>query len=170
MIAVAPSQAMPAPIAVPVQPPQAATGAQAGSKSPLLVIAVIVSLVFAVCLAAGFFFFVRPQGSTDDARESADAETSQKDKPTPPSTAGRTAARTDPTTTTSSSPIPPVPNSKYRLLLKDGKYPFCVTSALKYAYPVHTDDNGMKVCSGTPDGPIPIDGLKKYDPSEFQWK
>jgi succinate dehydrogenase/fumarate reductase-like Fe-S protein len=54
--------------------------------------------------------------------------------------------------------------------LKDSKYPFCVTSALKHAYPVRTDDDGVKVCNGTPEGPIPIDSLKKYDPSEPQWK
>jgi hypothetical protein len=148
-----------------------------------LVIAVIVSLVVAVGLAA-IFFVVRSQNSTEDARKSADAETSQKDKAsdssrtiakssdtsTPSSTAGLTAARTVPTTTTPSSTSPPVPNGKYRLLLKDGKYPFCVTSALKRAYPVRTDGDGVKVCNGTPEGPIPIDSLKKYDPSEFQWK
>jgi hypothetical protein len=183
MAAIAPSQAMQAPIAIHVRPQYAATGAQAGSKSPFLVIAVIVSLVVAVGLAA-IFFVVRSQNSTEDARKSADAETSQKDKAsdssrtiakssdtsTPSSTGGLTAARTVPTTTTRSSTIPPVPNGKYRLLLKDGKYPFCVTSALKRAYPVRTDDDGVKVCNGTPEGPIPIDSLKKYDPSEFQWK
>lgn len=184
MAAIAPSQAMQAPIAIPVRPQHAATGARAGSswKSPFLVAAVIVSLVVAVGLAA-IFFVVRSQNSTKDDRKSADAETSQKDKAsdgsrtiakssntsTPSSTAGLTAARTAPTTTPSST-SPPVPNGKYRLLLKDGKYPFCVTSALRHAYPVRTDDDGVKVCNGTPEGPIPIDNLKKYDPSEFQWK
>jgi eukaryotic-like serine/threonine-protein kinase len=188
MAAIAPSQAMQASITIPVRPQYAAPGAQAGSKSPFLVIAVIVSLVVAVGLAA-IFFVVRPQNFTEDARKSADAATSQKsqkDKPSdssrtiakssntsmPSSTAGLTAARTAPTTlsTTPPSASPPVPNGKYRLLLKDGKYPFCVTSALKHAYPVRTDDDGVKVCNGTPEGPIPIDSLKKYDPSEFQWK
>jgi hypothetical protein len=64
----------------------------------------------------------------------------------------------------------PAPNGKYRLLLKDGKYPFCVTSKLKQAYPVRTNDEGVKVCSGTPEGPIPVDGLKAYQPSQFQWE
>lgn len=185
MAATAPSQATQAPIAISVQPQYTATtatGAQAGSKSPFLVTAVIGSLVVAVGLAV-IFFVVRSQDSAEDARNSADAETSQKDKESDrsgtiaksfststPSSTGRTAARTAPTTTTPSSTSPPVPNGKYRLLLKDGKYPFCVTSALKHAYPVRTDDDGVKVCNGTPEGPIPIDSLKKYDPSEPQWK
>jgi len=183
MAAMAPSQAMQAPIVIRVRPQDAKTGAQAGSKSPFLVIAVIVPLVVAVCIAA-IFFVVRSQSSTEDARANTDAETSQTDKAsdssrtsakssntsTSSSTAGPTAARTAPTTTTPSSTSPPVPNGKYRLLLKDGKYPFCVTSALKQAYPVRTDDDGVQVCNGTPEGPIPVDSLKKYDPSEFQWK
>jgi serine/threonine protein kinase len=177
MAAMAPGQAMQAPIAVHVRPQDARTSAKADSKAPFSAIALIASLAVAVCLAA-IFFVVRSQNSTEDA------ETSRTDKAndgnrssakpsntrTPSSTAGPTAARTDPTTTTPSSTSLPVPNGKYRLLLKDGKYPFCVTSALKHAYPVRTRDDGVQVCNGTPEGPIPIESFKKYDPSEFQWK
>ena len=123
------------------------------------------SLVVVACLAA-VFFFVRSQGSAEDARESADDETSQEAKA---SGSSRTNAASS-TTSTPSSTRRPAPNSRYRLLLKDGKYPFCVTSKLKQAYPVRTNDEGVKVCSGTPEGPIPIDGLKAYHPSEVQWE
>ena len=160
MAANAPSHVTQAPIVMSAQPRSARTSAQAGSNSPFLVIAVIGSFVVAVCLAV-VFFVVRSQDSAEDAQKSADDETSQEDKTSgsaPSSTAGPPSTRR------------PAPNSKYRLLLKDGKHPFCVTSKLKYAYPVRTNDEGVKVCSGTPDGPIPIDGLKAYDPSESQWK
>jgi eukaryotic-like serine/threonine-protein kinase len=183
MAAMAPGQAMQAPIAIHVRQ-DARTGARSDWKSPFWVIAVIVSLVVAVGLAAVFFFGVPWQDSTEDARASADAETSPTDKAsdsartsakasstsTPSSTAGPTAARTAPTTTTPSSTSAPVPNSKYRIVIQNGKYPFCVTSALKQAYPVRTDDNGVQVCKGAPEGPVPADSLKKYDPSEPQWK
>ena len=165
MAAPAPGQATQAPVVMSVQPQSAATSAQAGSKSPFLRIAVIGSLVVVACLAA-VFFFVRSQGSAEDARESADDETSQEAKA---SGSSRTNAASS-TTSTPSSTRRPAPNSRYRLLLKDGKYPFCVTSKLKQAYPVRTNDEGVKVCSGTPEGPIPIDGLKAYHPSEVQWE
>jgi hypothetical protein len=126
-------------------------------------IAVIGSVVVVVCLAV-VFFVVRSQGSAEDARESAADETSQDVKA---SGSSRTIATS---TAGPSSTRRPAANSKYRLLLKDGRYPFCVTSKLKQAYPVRTDDEGVKVCSGTPDGPIPVDGLKAYHPSESQWE
>jgi serine/threonine protein kinase len=154
-----------APMVMSAQPQSAAPSAQAGSSSPFLMIAVIGSLVVAVCLVI-VFFVVRSQGSAEDARESADDGTSQEAKA---SGSSRTTA-TSSTTSTPSSTRRPASNSKYRLLLKDGKYPFCVTSKLKQAYPVRTNDEGVKVCSGTPDGPIPIDGLKAYHPSEIQWE
>jgi serine/threonine protein kinase len=168
MAAPAPGQATQAPMVMPVQPQSAATSAQAGSNSPFLMIAVIGSVVVAVCLAA-VFFVVRSQDSAEDPRESADD--AQEDKA---SGSSRTTAKSSNTSTPSSTAGPsstrrPAPNSKYRFLLKDGKYPFCVTSKLKNAYPVRTDDEGVKVCS-TPEGPIPIDGLKTYHPSEFQWE
>jgi hypothetical protein len=132
--------------------------------------ALMASLALAVCLAA-IFFVVRSPSSTEDAEASRtdkanDGSRSSAKPPkagTPSATAGPTTARTDPTSL-------PVANGKYRLLLKDGKYPFCVTSALKHAYPVRAGDDGVQVCTGTPEGPIPVEGLKKYDPSEFQWK
>jgi len=167
MAAPALSEAMQAPVVTPVQPPSAAhaTSAQAGSSSRLLMLAVIGSLVVAACLAV-VFFVVRSSGSAEDTRASADDEVSgssrtratSSDTSTPASTAGPSSTRQ------------PAANSKYRLLIKDGKYPFCVTSKLKNAYPVRTNEEGVKVCSGTPDGPIPIDGLKGYQPSEFQWE
>ncbi|WP_437336916.1 serine/threonine protein kinase [Sorangium sp. So ce394] len=187
MAAPAPSQAMQAPMVVSVPPQSVATSPQADSNSPFLMIAVIGSFVVAALLAA-VLFVVRSRGSAEDARESADDETSQEDKA---SGSSRTMATSSSTSTPSSStstpsstagpsptsptaaPLPtrrPAPNGKYRLLMKDGKYPFCVTSKLKYAYPVRTNDEGVKVCSGTPDGPIPIDGLKAYHPSELQWE
>lgn len=167
MAAPAPSQATQAPVVMSAEPQRAATSAQAGSNSPFLMFAVIGSFVLAVGLAA-VFFVVRSQNSAEDARESADDETSQEDKASGRSRTGATSSSTS--TTTPSSTRGPVSNGKYRLLIKDGKYPFCVTSALKQAYPVRTDDEGVKVCNGTPEGPVPIDGLKAYHPSEFQWK
>ncbi|WP_437753538.1 serine/threonine protein kinase [Sorangium sp. So ce1389] len=185
MAAPAPSQAMQAPMAVSAPPQPAAASPQAGSNSPFLMIAVIGSFVVAVCLAA-VFFVVRSRDSAEDARESAEDETSEEDKAsgssratatssstgTPSSTAGPSSTTAGPSSTTAgpSSTRRPAPNGKYRLLLKDGKYPFCVTSKLKKAYPVRTDDEGVKVCNGTPEGPIPIDELKAYHPSEFQWE
>ena len=163
MAAPAPGQATQAPMAMSVQPRSAATSARAGSNSPFLRIAVIGSVAVAVCLAA-VFFVVRSQDSSEDARESADDETPQEARA---SGSSRTLATS---TGGASSTRQPAPNSKYRFLLKDGKYPFCVTSKLKHAYPVRTNDEGVKVCSGTPDGPIPIDGLKAYHPSEVQWE
>ncbi|HZF51764.1 MAG TPA: serine/threonine-protein kinase [Polyangiaceae bacterium] len=163
MAAPAPGQATQAPMAMSVQPRSAATSARAGSNSPFLRIAVIGSVAVAVCLAA-VFFVVRSRDSSEDARESADDETPREARA---SGSSRTLATS---TAGPSSTRQPAPNSKYRLLLKDGKYPFCVTSKLKHAYPVRTNDEGVKVCSGTPDGPIPIDGLKAYHPSEVQWE
>jgi hypothetical protein len=167
MAAPAPSQATQAPIVMPPQPQPAATSAQTGSNSPFLLIAVIGSVLVAVGLAV-VFFVVRSQNSAGDARESADDETSQEDK----ASGSSQAIATSPSASTKapSSTRQPVQNGKYRLLIKDGKYPFCVTSALKKAYPVRTDNEGVKVCNGTPEGPIPIDSLKAYSPSEFQWQ
>ncbi|WP_437939825.1 serine/threonine protein kinase [Sorangium sp. So ce341] len=189
MAAPALGQAMQAPMVVSVPPQSAATSPQAGSNSPFLMAAVIGSFVVAVFLAA-VLFVVRSRGSAEDTRESADDETSQEDKASgssrtiatssSTSTPSSTAAPSPTSSTAAPSPTPPTaaplparrpaPNGKYRLLIKDGKYPFCVTSKLKYAYPVRTNDEGVKVCSGTPDGPIPIDDLKAYHPSEFQWE
>jgi len=163
MAAPAPGQALQAPRVMSGQPQSAATSPQAGSNSPFLMIAVIGSVVVVVCLAV-VFFVVRSQGSAEDTRESAADETSQEVKA---SGSSRTIATS---TAGPSSTRRPAANSKYRLLLKDGRYPFCVTSKLKQAYPVRTDDEGVKVCSGTPDGPIPVDGLKAYHPSESQWE
>jgi eukaryotic-like serine/threonine-protein kinase len=135
-----------------------------------LIIAVIGSFVVAVCLAA-VFFVVRSKNSAEGAGESADDETSQEAKASGSSRTTATTSNTSTTSSTSSSSTrQPVQNGKYRLLLKDGKYQFCVTSELKQAYPVRADDEGVKVCNGTPEGPIPIDGLKAYHPSEFRWK
>ena len=154
-----------APVATSAEPRPAATSPEAGSKSsPLLMIAVIGSFVVAVCLAV-VLFVVR----SGDSAESADDETARDDKA---SGSSRTMATSSNTASTAgpSSARQPAPNGKYRLLLKDGKYPFCVTSKLKQAYPVRTNDEGVKVCTGTPEGPIPADGLKAYHPSEFQWE
>ncbi|WP_438037792.1 serine/threonine protein kinase [Sorangium sp. So ce128] len=177
MAAPAPGHAMQAPMVVPVPPQSAATSPRASSNPPFLIIAVIGSFAVAVCLAA-VFFVVRSQDSAEDTRESADDETSQEDKASGSSrtmaTSSTTSTPSTPSTPSSSaappSTRPPAPNGKYRLLIKDGKYPFCVTSKLKHAYPVRTNDEGVKVCSGTPDGPIPIEGLKAYHPSELQWQ
>ncbi|MDC0677287.1 serine/threonine protein kinase [Sorangium atrum] len=174
MAAPAPGQAMQAPMVVPVLPQSAATSPRTSTSSPLLMIAVIASFAIAVCLAA-VFFVVRSRGSDEGTRESADDETSQEDKTSGSSGTMATSSTTSTPSTPSSIAAPPstrrpAPNSKYRLLVKDGKYPFCVTSKLKHAYPVRTNDEGVKVCSGTPDGPIPIEGLKAYHPSELQWE
>ncbi|WP_437836977.1 serine/threonine protein kinase [Sorangium sp. So ce1153] len=179
MAAPAPGQAMQAPMVVSAPPDSTATGPRSGSSSPFLLIAVIGSFAVAVCLAA-VFFVVRSQGSAEDTRESADDETSQEDKAggssrtmatsSSASTPSSTNTSTPPSTAGPASTRGPVPNGKYRLLMKDGKYPFCVTSKLKKAYPVRTNDDGVKVCNGTPEGPIPIDELKAYHPSEFQWE
>jgi hypothetical protein len=173
MAAPAPGQAMQAPMVVSVSPQSAATSPRASSNSPFLMIAVIGSFAVAVCLAA-VFFVVRSQAPAEDTRGSADDETSQEDKASGSSRTMATSSTTSTPSTPSSTAGPPstrrpAPNGKYRLLVKDGKYPFCVTSKLKHAYPVRTNDEGVKVCSGTPDGPIPIDGLKAYHPSELQW-
>lgn len=174
MAAPAPGQAMQAPMVVPAPPRSAATSPRASSNSPFLMIAVIASFAVAVCLAA-VFFVARSRGSVEGTRESADDETSQEDKTSGSSGTMATASTTSTPSTPSSTAAPPstrrpAPNGKYRLLVKDGKYPFCVTSKLKHAYPVRTNDEGVKVCSGTPDGPIPIEGLKAYHPSELQWE
>ncbi|WP_437287524.1 serine/threonine protein kinase [Sorangium sp. So ce406] len=185
MAAPAPGRAMQAPMVVSVPPRSAANSPQVGSNSPFLMVAVIGSFALAVCLAA-VFFVVRSQDSAEDTRESAEDETSQEGKASGRSrtmaTSSSTSTPSSSTSTPSSSTSTPsstaepsstrrsVPDGKYRLLLKDGKYPFCVTSKLKKAYPVRTDDEGVKVCGGTPEGPIPIDGLKAYHPSEFQWE
>lgn len=174
MAAPAPGQAMQAPMVVPAPPRSAATSPRASSNSPFLMIAVIASFAVAVCLAA-VFFVVRSRGSAEGTRESADDETSQEDKTNGSSGTMATASTASTPSTPSSTAAPPstrrpAPNGKYRLLVKDGKYPFCVTSKLKHAYPVRTNDEGVKVCSGTPDGPIPIEGLKAYHPSELQWE
>ncbi|WP_437670743.1 serine/threonine protein kinase [Sorangium sp. So ce131] len=178
MAAPAPGQAMQAPMVVSVPPQPAATSPRAGSSSPFLMIAAIGSFVVAACLVA-VFFVVRSQGSAGDTRVSTDDGTSQEAKASDSSRAMATSSSTStpsstagPSSTTAgpSSTRRPVPNGKYRLLMKDGRYPFCVTSKLKHAYPVRTNDEGVKVCSGTPEGPIPIDDLKAYHPSEFQWE
>ncbi|WP_437323133.1 serine/threonine protein kinase [Sorangium sp. So ce381] len=174
MAAPAPGQAMQAPMVVPAPPRSAATSPRASSNSPFLMIAVIASFAVAVCLAA-VFFVARSRGSVEGTRESADDETSQEDKTSGSSGTMATASTASTPSTPSSTAAPPstrrpAPNGKYRLLVKDGKYPFCVTSKLKHAYPVRTNDEGVKVCSGTPDGPIPIEGLKAYHPSELQWE
>ncbi|WP_437893342.1 serine/threonine protein kinase [Sorangium sp. So ce124] len=174
MAAPAPGQAMQAPMVVPVPPRSAATSPRASSNSPFLMIAVITSFAVAVCLAA-VFFVVRSRDSAEGTRESADDETAQEDKTSGSSGTMATSSPTSTPSTPSSTAAPPstrrpAPNGKYRLLVKDGKYPFCVTSKLKHAYPVRTNDEGVKVCSGTPDGPIPIEGLKAYHPSELQWE
>ncbi|WP_437652581.1 serine/threonine protein kinase [Sorangium sp. So ce1182] len=177
MAAPAPGQAMQAPMVVSVPPRSAATSPRAGSGSPFLLIAVIGSFAVAVCLAV-VFLVVRSRGSAEGTRESADDETSQEDKASGSSRAMATPSSTSTPSSTagpSSTAKPPsarrpVPDGKYRLLMKDGKYPFCVTSKLKKAYPVRTNDEGVKVCNGTPEGPIPIDELKAYHPSEFQWE
>jgi serine/threonine protein kinase len=169
MAAPAPDQATQAPMAMPVQPEHAATGARAGSRSPSLLIAVIGSFAVAACLAA-VFFFVRSQSSEEDARERPNDEKSREDERSGRSRTSATSSNTStPSSTSPSSTRRPVQNGKYRLLLKDGKYPFCVTSELKHAYPVRTNDEGVKVCNGTPEGPIPIDDLKAYQPSESRW-
>ncbi|WP_437735350.1 serine/threonine protein kinase [Sorangium sp. So ce1335] len=193
MAAPAPGQAMQPPRAVSVSPRSAVTNPQAGSSSPLLIIGVIGSFVVAVCLAAVFFVVrsrgsaedagvrppdsagdtrVRPPGSAGDARERADDEASQEGRASGGARAMATASSpmTPSSTAAPSSTLRPAPNGKYRLLIKDGKYPFCVTSKLKQAYPVRTNDEGVQVCTGTPDGPVPIDGLKAYHPSEFRWE
>ncbi|WP_437957546.1 protein kinase [Sorangium sp. So ce119] len=185
MAAPAPGRATQAPRVVSVPPRSAATSPRAGSNSPFLMIAVVGSFALAVCLAA-VFFVVRSQGSAEDTRERAEDETSREDKASGRSRTMATSSSTSAPSPGTSAPSPstsapsstaepsstrrPVPDGKYRLLIKDGKYPFCVTSKLKKAYPVRTDDEGVKVCSGTPEGPIPIDGLKAYHPSEFQWE
>ncbi|WP_437766285.1 serine/threonine-protein kinase [Sorangium sp. So ce281] len=146
------------------------------SNSPFLMIAVIGSFAVAVCLAA-VFFVVRSRDSAEDTRESANEETSQEDKASGSSrtmaTSSITGTPSTPSTPSTTAEPPstrrPAPNGKYRLLVKDGKYPFCVTSKLRHAYPVRTNDEGAKACIGTPDGPIPIDDLKAYHPSELQW-
>ncbi|WP_437989520.1 serine/threonine protein kinase [Sorangium sp. So ce145] len=177
MVAPAPGRAMQAPMAASVPHQSAATSPRASSNSPFLIIAVIGSFAVAVCLAA-VFLVVRSRAPAEDARESANDEASQEDKASRSSPTMATSSNTS-TPPTPSSPSStagppstprPAPNGKYRLLIKDGKYPFCVTSKLRHAYPVRTDDEGVKVCSGTPDGPIPIDGLKAYHPRELQWQ
>jgi eukaryotic-like serine/threonine-protein kinase len=163
MAAPAPSQVTQAPIVMPAQPQSARTSAQAGSNPSFLLPAVVGSVVVAVVLAV-IFFVVRSKDSAEEARESANDETSQEDK-----ASGSPRPTATPSSTSAAAPRPGQ-NGKYRLLLKDGKYQFCVTSELKQAYPVRADDEGVKVCSGTPEGPIPIDGMKAYHPSEFRWK
>ncbi|MBK9266336.1 MAG: serine/threonine protein kinase [Polyangiaceae bacterium] len=167
----APAQTMQPPMDTSAQPRAAATSARASSKPPFVMIAVIGSFLFVVCLAIVFFVF-RSQDSANDTRASADDATPREDKASGSSRAMATSSntRTPSSTTGLSSTRRAAPTSKYRLLLKDGKYPFCVTSKLKNAYPVRTDEEGVKVCNGTPEGPIPIDGLEPYQPSEFQWE
>jgi len=154
--------------AAPAPNPQpAATSARASAKPPFLMIAMIGSFVVVslVVVLVGVFI-LRSQDSANDNRESAGVETSREDKP---SGSSRTVATSSKTSPPSSTRLP-ASNSKYRLLLKDGKYPFCVTSKLKQAYPVRTNDEGVKVCTDTPEGPIPTESLKPYQPSEFQWE
>lgn len=158
----APEQAMPAPVDTSARPQSAANSAQAGSKSPFLMIAVIGSLVVVVCLVA-FFAFRSPDSAKDTTRE--DQASGRSGTLAPSSNTSRPSSIVGPSSTRL-----PASNSKYRLLLKDGKYPFCVTSKLKKAYPVRTNDEGVKVCSDTPEGPIPVEGLKPYSPSESQWE
>jgi serine/threonine protein kinase len=163
----APAQWTPAPQApmnMPAPPQAAATSAQAGSNSPFVKIAAIGAVVV-VALIAVFFLFRSPDAAKDP-REGMNDAISPEDQA---SSSTRTMA-TSTNSSTASSNRRPVSNTKYRLLLKDGKYPFCVTSKLKNAYPVRTNEEGMKVCNGTPDGPIPVDSLKAYQPSEFQWE
>ncbi len=170
----APNQAMQGQMDVSLRAQSAATSAQTGSKSPFLMIAVIGSLVVVVCLVIIFFvvFIVRSPDSANDDRESAGDVTSREAKAAGSSRTMATSSKTSTPSSTAglSSTRLPASNGKYRLLLKDGKYPFCVTSKLKQAYPVRTNDEGVKVCSGTPEGPISIEGLKAYQPSEFQWE
>ncbi|XXT24033.1 serine/threonine-protein kinase [Sorangium sp. So ce429] len=134
MAAPAPGRAMQAPMVAPVPPRSAATSRQAGSNSPLLMIAVIGSFAATVCLAA-VFFVVRSRDSAEDTRESADDETTSQEykasgssrtmatsssTSTPPST----STSTPPSTAGPSSTRRTAPDGKYRLLIKDGKYPF----------------------------------------------
>ncbi|HRI68882.1 MAG TPA: serine/threonine-protein kinase [Polyangium sp.] len=139
----------------------AATSAQPASKPPSAKIAVIGAAIVAVCLVVVFFVVRSQDSNSDDATSQADkAAASSRTMATPPTTAATTAAATR----------RPVTNTKYRFLLKDGKYPFCVTSKLRNAYPVRTNAEGVQVCVGTPDGAIPIEGLKSYTTAEIQWE
>jgi eukaryotic-like serine/threonine-protein kinase len=178
----APDQAKQAPIVVPEQTQSAATSkeaaantqaaatsTQASSNSRSLMMAGIGIIVVLACLVV--FLAFRSPDSAKDTRESADDAASQENK-------ASGSSRTTATSTNTSKPASiagpstarqSATNSKYRYLLKDGKYPFCVTSKLKQAYPVRTNDEGVKVCIDTPDGPIPVEGLKPYNPYEFQW-
>ena len=163
-------QPLPAPADTAARPAPAATGTQAGSKPPFVKMGVIAAGVV-VCLVIAFFVFRSPDSATD-SRASTEATTSRDDKSSgsPGSTANSLNGGA-PTSTARPAPArPPVASSKYRLLIKDGKYPFCVTSKLRNAYPVRANEEGVKVCVGTPDGAIPIDGLKPYQPAEFQWE
>ncbi len=139
----------------------AATSAQPASKPPSSKIAVIGAAIVAVCLVVVFFVVRSQDSNSDDGTSQADkAAASSRTMATAPTTATTTAAATR----------RPVTNTKYRFLLKDGKYPFCVTSKLRNAYPVRTNAEGIQVCVGTPDGAIPVEGLKPYTPAEVQWE
>lgn len=134
--------------------------APASAPAPLMKMVVIGGVVAVVGIIAVFF-----ATRASDATKEPGASTGD--------VAASSTSRTGATTTKTNAPSPARPMvspTKYRLLLKDGKYPFCVTSKLKQAYPVRTNDEGVKVCVGTPDGPVPADGLKPYTPSEFSWE
>ncbi len=156
----APVMAQPAPVMT--SPAPVATASQARSKPPIAMIAGIGAALILVVIVVVYFV----AGSSGSAKEVASAASSASGVSRGPDASPKIGAPSP----TAASTRPLVSNTKYRFLMKDGKYPFCVTSKLKNAYPVRTNDEGVKVCIGTPDGPIPVEGLKPYQPSEFQWE
>jgi len=153
-----------------VQPPAATNSTQTSAKSPIPKIALIVPPILVVGGIIAFLVLRSPD-SPQDPRPSAGDATVREDSPSGGSRPAVNTTKTTSPTSTAKAPatLPTSTTNKYRLLLKDGKYPFCVTSKLKQAYPVRTNDEGLKMCVGTPDGSIPSDSLKPYNPSEFQW-
>lgn len=153
-----------------VQPPATTTNPGANSKSPIPKIAIIAPAILVLGGIIAFFVF-RSSDSPPDPRANASDSTIGEQSPSGGSRPGINTSKTTSPTPTAKTPatLPTSTTNKYRLLMKDGKYPFCVTSKLKQAYPVRANDEGVKMCVGTPDGSIPSDILKPYNPGEFQW-
>lgn len=162
------------PVSVPDKAPPAPpsnqsipTNTAVAAKSPVPIVPILGALVVLLGAIVVFLVARSPEpAQTPQSNVGSDIVPDDKSNPTSTSTSKSLGAGT----TKTSSPSRAVSNTKYRLLLKDGKYPFCVTSKLKNAYPVRKNEEGIQMCMGTPDGSIPVDGLKPYNPSEFQWE
>jgi hypothetical protein len=146
----------------PVAPPRS-------SSRSLVIVAAVVSVLVGVAATAAFFFLREdPKASTkrdDDDDDEAPSKAPPAASSARPAVSSAPPVKSAPAAATASFDAATL--AKYRVLEQKGGYLFCVVSQLKYAYPVKTV-NDEQVCD-TPDGSIPISGLKRYNVAQLRW-